>query len=464
MIIAVAGSGGKTSLIKELSAEYRAQGKTVFVTTTVHMFKEEDTVCTDDAETIIKQLNETGYVMAGIGEGVKITGLSRDTYEAVCSHADVVLVEADGSKHMPLKYPNDTEPVIPDNADEIMVVCGLHGLGMKAPDCCHRIELVKECLGISNDTVITPVHVQKLVTEGYMKPLKQKYPDKKITLLPRHDGSLYQRCLSAMLKSGTDLSQIRAEWFCPQPKLIICGGGHVSKEVAAMAAHLDFHTRVIDDREDLMTAERFPTAEEVICDSYDNLEKYLEDGAYYVIVTPDHKADYRCLSTILPTGSAYVGMIGSKGKVATAKNLLREDGFTEEQIDKLFAPIGLSIGAVTPAEIAFSILGEIIQEKNKKHAASADRKLLEIKAPGVLCIITEKSGSAPRGVGSMMFVEKDKFTGTIGGGSSENFAIADAGNTEEIAFRDYTLDARREDGLDMVCGGRIRVMFIPLEG
>lgn len=463
MIIAVVGSGGKTSLIKELTEKYRAEGKTVFVTTTVHMLKEKNTICTDDAEIIVKQLNETGYAMAGTDNDIKITGLSKETYEVVCKHADVVLVEADGSKHMPLKFPNDTEPVIPDNAEEIMVVCGLHGMGKKAKECCHRLELVKACLDIDDETVITPTHVQELVKKGYMQPLAEMYPEKKITLVPRHDGTLYQRCIAAMMKQGVDVSIIQPEWFCPQPRLIICGGGHVSKEVAAMASHLDFHTRVIDDREDLMTGERFPVTEEVIYDSYDNLEMYLEAGAYYVIVTPDHKADYRCLSAILPTETAYVGMIGSKGKVANAKALLREDGFTEEQIQKLFAPIGLPIGAVTPAEIAFSILGQIIQEKNKKHSASADRKLLEVKESGVLCIITEKSGSAPRGVGSMMFVDDESFIGTIGGGSSENLAMEFARTVDKITMKDYTLDNRRDDGLDMVCGGRIKVLFIPLE-
>ena len=117
MIVAVVGSGGKTTLIKKLASQYRSEGKTVFVTTTTHMFIEGDTLLTDDAERILQVLKKNGYVMAGIPEGEKIKALSRETYEAVCAHADVVLVEADGSKHMPLKYPNDSEPVIPENTD-----------------------------------------------------------------------------------------------------------------------------------------------------------------------------------------------------------------------------------------------------------------------------------------------------------------------------------------------------------
>lgn len=462
MIIAVVGSGGKTSFIKELAAKYKSEGKKVFVTTTTHMFIEENTLCTDDAEQIIAQLTDTGFVMAGIAEGSKIKGLSKETYEAVCKHADVVLVEADGSKHMPLKYPNKTEPVIPDNADEIIVVCGLHALGQKAIDVCHRLELVKDCLGIADDTMITPAHVQKLIHDGYLKPLREQYPEKKITVVARHNHTLYQRVVASLLQQEVDVSVIREEWFCPQPSLIICGGGHVAREVAAMAARMDFNVTVFDDRADLVTAERFPTADNIICDSYDNLENHLESGACYVVVTPDHKADLLCVSKILPTQYAYLGMIGSKKKVAATFENLRKANFTEAQIRTIFAPIGLPIGAVTPAEIAISILAQVIQEKNKNHAASVDRELLELKENGVLCVITEKHGSAPRGVGSMMFVGEEKVLGSIGGGEPEYMVIRHARECKSVETKQYVLNNRGTNGLDMICGGTIQVMFIPV--
>ena len=462
MMIAVVGSGGKTTLLKKLAAQYREDGKTVFVTTTTHMFMEEDTLLTDDAESIIQRLKEKGYAMAGIPEGEKIKALSRQTYDAVCSFADVVLVEADGSKHLPLKYPNTSEPVIPENTDEIIVVCGLNAIGQPAKHVCHRLELVKSCLDIQDDTEITASHVQKLVTEGYLKPLRAAYPNVKITCVPRHDGSLYQRAIASLLQSEQDVSMIRKEWFCPQPKLFICGGGHVAKEVAALAAHLDFSVTVIDDREDLANRERFPTAEKVICDSYDNLSNYLQPDACYVVVTPDHKADLQCVSTILPTRYRYLGMIGSKKKVAATFQNLRNAGFTEAQIRTIFAPIGLSIGAVTPAEIAFSILGQIIQEKNKYHGASVDKSLLEITDSGMLCLIIEKQGSAPRGVGSMMFVGKDKVLGTIGGGEPEYRAIQHAQENPGFSLQEYALNRAAANGLDMICGGTIKLAFIPI--
>ena len=462
MMIAVVGSGGKTTLIKKMAAQYRSEGKTVLITTTTHMLMEEDSLLTDDADTIIRALRETGYAMAGIPDGQKIKALSKETFDKLCAFADVILVEADGSKCLPLKYPNATEPVIPENTDEIIVVCGLNAIGQKAKDVCHRIELVKKCLGIDDDTLIAPVHVQKLITDGYLNPLRKAYPNVKISVRPRHDGSLYQRTIASMLQNEQDVSLIRKEWFCPQPKLFICGGGHVAKEVAALAAHLDFSVTVLDDRADLANRERFPTAERVICDSYDNLKNYLEADACYVVVTPDHKADLQCVSTILPTRYRYLGMIGSKGKVAATFENLRKAGFSENQIQSIFAPIGLSIGAVTPAEIAFSILSQIIQEKNKHHAASADKALLNVTESGMLCIITEKHGSAPRGVGSMMFVGEDSILGSVGGGEPEHRIIQHARENPNFSVQEYALNRSAANGLDMICGGTIKVAFIPI--
>ncbi len=462
MIISVVGSGGKTTLIKNLASRYRSEGKTVLVTTTTHMFLEEDTLLTDDAGAILHALKETGYVMAGIPDGEKIKPLSRETFDAVCPCADVVLVEADGSKRLPLKYPNTEEPVIPENTEEVIVVCGLNAIGEKAKDVCHRLELVKECLGIDDNTVITPEHIQKLVTEGYLKSLRAAYPTAKIRVRPRHDGSLYQRALASLLQMEQDVSMLRREWFSPQPKLILCGGGHVSREVAAFAHRLDFSVTVMDERPEAVTRERFPDAETLICDSHDNLKNYLEPDACYVVVTPDHKADLQCVSTILPTGYRYLGMIGSRKKVASTTENLRNAGFPQEQIDSIFAPIGLPIGAVTPAEIALSILAQIVQEKNKTHAASADKALLEAKEPGVLCIITEKHGSAPRGVGSMMFVGEEKVLGSIGGGEPEYLAICHARENPGFDLREFALNNTAPNGLDMICGGRIKVLFIPV--
>ena len=215
MIYAIVGAGGKTGLVKEMAARFRREGKAVFVTTTTHMFIEEDTLLTDDGAVIIDALKKNGYAFAGIPAESKIMSLPAPVYAAACEVADEVLVEADGSKHMPLKFPNATEPVIPENADEIMVVCGLHGLNKPAKEACHRLELVKQHLNISDDTLITPHHVYRLVMEGYVIPLRERYPEKKITIVPRHDGSPCQRKIAALLIAEQDPGLMLAEGECP---------------------------------------------------------------------------------------------------------------------------------------------------------------------------------------------------------------------------------------------------------
>lgn len=196
MVIAIVGSGGKTTLLKQMAHTYRSQGKKVFITTTTHMYIEEDTILSDDATIIIDKLRTEGYAMAGVPEGEKIKSLSYETYKKVGSYADVVLVEADGSKHMPFKYPSAIEPVIPDNTDQIIIVTGLHGLNKPAFSVCHRLQLVKECLGIEDHTPITSEHVLKLLKEGYIKPLSKQYPHITLTVHPVHDGTKCQMDIS----------------------------------------------------------------------------------------------------------------------------------------------------------------------------------------------------------------------------------------------------------------------------
>ena len=462
MIRAIVGAGGKTSLIKRMANEYRKQGRKVFVTTSTHMFVEEDTLVTENVDNILKELEASGYVMAGSPCGEKIQALPKEVYEEVCKYADEVLIEADGSKHLPLKFPNENEPVIYDNVEEIIVVCGLHGLEKTAKESVHRWELAKKYIGLDENEVIRPTHLQELLRKGYIEPLREKYEDKVIKIEPNAGEGMYHRALASLLKDEKEVSLIKEEWFEPQPQLIVCGGGHVSKDLVQMASCLDFRVKVIDDREDFANPERFPTAEEVICDSFDNLEKYLEPNAYYVVITREHKDDFNCVKQILKKPYRYLGMIGSKGKVQKTFDNLRNVGVSEEEIQSIFAPIGLKIHAVTPAEIAVSILAEIIMEKNKKHAASVSRELLSAQEKGVLCIIIEKTGSSPRGVGSMMLVTAEKVYDSIGGGAVEFAAIDDAKECDHVMIKEYDLNNKEAGNLGMICGGKNKVLFIPV--
>ena len=190
MVTAVVGAGGKTTYIHEKAGEYRAAGYKVLVTTTTHMYIEKDTLITDNADIITGELKSRSYCMAGnAGPSGKISALSYDTYKRACSTSDIVLVEADGSRQKPLKYPAEWEPVIPDNANKIVVVMGLEAIGKKCRDVVHRYELAEKILGITGDTVIEQEHIDLLITKGYIEPLKRKHPDIAIEVhLNDHDS------------------------------------------------------------------------------------------------------------------------------------------------------------------------------------------------------------------------------------------------------------------------------------
>lgn len=184
MIRAVVGAGGKTTFIKNEVKDFLAKGRKVFVTTSTHMYIEEDTLLTDDAEEIIKELEQKRYVMAGQRQGVKIAPLSKETYEKVCKHADEVFIEADGSRQLPLKFPNEKEPVIYENVEEIVVIGGLHAIGQRAGDAIQRLELSKLYgVLVEENTIITPEIFQEILEKGYRNPLQQKFPDKKIRMI-----------------------------------------------------------------------------------------------------------------------------------------------------------------------------------------------------------------------------------------------------------------------------------------
>lgn len=480
MITCVVGSGGKTTLIHKMADAFQKEGKRVLITTTTHMYKEADTLVSDDAKQIIDRLEKYGYAFAGVActkpdkslahinytestaapEANKITALSPETFQKVIAYADEVLIEADGSKQLPLKIPNDNEPVLVPDADRIIVVSSLYALCKPAKEVIHRLPLALPILSIDEDTHISADHIQTLLRKGYIEPLMEQGYNPEIQIT--HDGSLYQRALAALLKANMDVSLINEDWFAKKPTLFICGAGHVAKELSDIAAHLDFCIRVIDKRKDFANKVRFSGAEQVICDSFENLSNYLEDNSFYVVVTPGHQDDYLCTKQILNSPYTYLGMIGSHKKVETTRQRLLEDGFSKEQIDSIYAPVGLPIGAVTPGEIAISILAQIIEIKNKHSSSSISAALQSTKETGTLCIIIDKTGSTPRGVGSMMLVTTNGQIDTIGGGTVEKQVIEDAKGITAPCIKEYYLDSREASNLGMICGGTNKVLFIPL--
>lgn len=252
-------------------------------------------------------------------------------------------------------------------------------------------------------------------------------------------------------------------------QLVICGGGHIALSLSRMAKMLDFNVTVIDDREEFANKERFPEADSVICDAFNNALDNISfnKNSYFVIVTRGHKADQECLEKILKNEFRYLGMIGSKAKVANSIRQLIEKGYTTEQINKVHAPIGISIDAKTPAEISISILGQIIQEKNNENISNIDDEILDSiidKSYNKLLVsILDKRGSSPRGIDAKMLVkENGEFIGTIGGGAVEKAAYEkalDLIKERKSHIESYDLSNSAAAKLGMACGGTIKVLF-----
>lgn len=154
----------------------------------------------------------------------------------------------------------------------------------------------------------------------------------------------------------------------PAPAVFIFGAGHVGHALARMAHDTGFQVHVVDDREKFASGERFPEGVTVIVDDIpDWLAKHpMPAGAYAVIVTRGHRHDLDALRALAPTSIRYVGLIGSRAKVKRIFDALREDGLDPAQLARVHAPIGLDIGAITPQEIAVSILAELIAVKHGK--------------------------------------------------------------------------------------------------
>ena len=154
----------------------------------------------------------------------------------------------------------------------------------------------------------------------------------------------------------------------PSPELYIVGAGHVGFHLAKIAHEVGFRVHVVDDREKFANADRFPSAVEIVVDDIPAwiARANLPPHAYAVIVTRGHTNDLDALRALAPRELRYLGLIGSRAKVARIYDALVEDRMPAEALARVHAPIGLDIGAVTPQEIAVSILAELIAVKHGK--------------------------------------------------------------------------------------------------
>lgn len=155
-------------------------------------------------------------------------------------------------------------------------------------------------------------------------------------------------------------------------RLVIVGAGHIAMPLARFGALLEFRVSILDDRPEFATSERFPDAAETIVGPYGETLASLDTDrdTYVVLVTRGHVHDAACLEVMLNRSAAYVGMIGSRTRVRTVMRHLAENGYPLERLRQIHAPIGLQLGARTPAEIALSIMAEIVSVRRGGTGAS----------------------------------------------------------------------------------------------
>lgn len=143
---------------------------------------------------------------------------------------------------------------------------------------------------------------------------------------------------------------------------LVLGAGHISQPLTALLAMIGYTVTVADDRPDFANTLRFPQAKAVICREFGRILAELDLAGFgtIIVVTRGHRSDVECLRAVITQPAAYVGMIGSQGRVRGIINSLLSEGFDRNAIERLRAPIGLDIGAQTPEEIALSIVAEIV--------------------------------------------------------------------------------------------------------
>ena len=175
-------------------------------------------------------------------------------------------------------------------------------------------------------------------------------------------GSLHMKC------GGFVRAYIKV--FAKREKLLIMGGGHLGAELYTLGKFLNKYVVIFDDREEFANRERFPEADEIIFGKMEETVKNysVDENSYIIIVTRGHENDKECLKAILDkkVSPKYIGMVGSRGKVLSTYKELLDEGYSKEELKKIYSPIGLDISSSEPKEIALGIMAEITAVKNQK--------------------------------------------------------------------------------------------------
>lgn len=260
-------------------------------------------------------------------------------------------------------------------------------------------------------------------------------------------------------------------------ELVLCGGGHIGFALYNIAQMLEWNVTIIEDREEYCNKDKYPKANLLIGNYQEEIDNLDLTNSAVIIATRGHKFDKSCLeSALLKKKYRYLGMIGSKNKVASTKIAILEKinrneiNVSEEELNSIYSPIGLNINAQTPEEIAIAIIAEIIKAtKNDRKQIVLEQKLLEKLAntdkPFVVARIIEKHGSAPREQGSFLAVFSDNsIQGTVGGGAVEYQVIEDCkkllqskNKSSQLFYHD--LSNSKASKLGMICGGNVKILL-----
>ena len=172
-------------------------------------------------------------------------------------------------------------------------------------------------------------------------------------------------------------AEVLFESIGKEEKLLIFGAGHIGQSMAPMAKQLGFHITILDNREEYATSNRFEQADQVISGPYQEIVKQVQftEHTYVLIVTHGHTHDEEVLEYCIQQPFNYLGMIGSKNKSRTVLKHLKEKGISQDLLDRVQTPVGINIGSETPAEIAISILAEMVAVRRGKDVQHLSMKL-----------------------------------------------------------------------------------------